>query len=82
MPRYTVVLLPQPEGGYVVHVPGLNDIATCGDTVDDALDMARDLIETALADLVTHGDELPTEHGPAVVASVEVPLPVAIEEPA
>lgn len=40
---YPIVLTPDPSGGYVVRVPGL-DINTEGDTVPECIDMAREAI--------------------------------------
>ena len=45
---YTVVLEPQPEGGFTGHVPALPEIVTEGDTEDEALAMARDAIRLVL----------------------------------
>jgi antitoxin HicB len=42
---YEVVLVPQPEGGFVVSVPDLPDVVTEGETREEALAMARDAIE-------------------------------------
>jgi predicted RNase H-like HicB family nuclease len=35
---------PAEEGGYVVHVPALNGAATQGETLEEAREMAKDLI--------------------------------------
>ncbi|MEX2548069.1 MAG: type II toxin-antitoxin system HicB family antitoxin [Chloroflexota bacterium] len=43
--QYEVVLVPQPEGGFVVSVPDLPDVITEGETREEALEMARDAIE-------------------------------------
>ena len=43
--QYEVVLVPQPEGGFVVSVPDLPDVVTEGETREEALEMARDAIE-------------------------------------
>ncbi len=72
MLRYTVVLLPSPEGGYVVHVPVLYDAVTEGDTFDQCMAMAADLIENTLAVMVERGEDIPVESVPAVVAAVDV----------
>lgn len=41
---YDVVLVPEAEGGFSVIVPGLPSVATQGETVEEALAMARDAI--------------------------------------
>jgi antitoxin HicB len=43
--EYDVVLIPEAEGGFSVFVPDLPSVATQGETVEEALDMARDAIE-------------------------------------
>jgi predicted RNA binding protein YcfA (HicA-like mRNA interferase family)/predicted RNase H-like HicB family nuclease len=57
---YTVVLIPEPDGGYVVHVPALG-CHTQGDDLKEALWMARDAIEGCLAVLEEDGDPLPPD---------------------
>lgn len=47
--RYRVILEPEEEGGFNVVVPAFPEIHTCGDNRDDALSMARDAIQLALA---------------------------------
>ena len=59
--RYEVVLVPQPEGGFVVSVPDLPDVVTEGQTREEALDMARDAIEGYLA--VMHERGWPIREG-------------------
>ena len=53
--EYEVVLVPQPEGGFVVSVPDLPDVVTEGETREEALAMARDAIEGYLETLRDHG---------------------------
>ncbi len=56
---YTVILEPEPEGGFRVCVPAFPEIHTQGDDVDDALAMARDAIELSLAVRRAEGSEIP-----------------------
>ena len=42
--RYTVVLERRPDGGYIASIPALEGCLTEGDTIEEALTMARDLI--------------------------------------
>jgi predicted RNase H-like HicB family nuclease len=58
--EYDVVLIPQPEGGFVVSVPELPSLATEGETVEEALAMAKDAIEGYLATMREEGWELPS----------------------
>lgn len=59
--RYTVIFEPAEEGGYVVHVPALNGLATQGETIEEAREMAREAIEGHIESLVAHGDPVPIE---------------------
>lgn len=52
---YAVLLEPQPESGFTVHVPALPEVVTEGDTEEEALAMARDAIELVLAYRKEHG---------------------------
>ena len=58
---YTVLLDPDPDGGYVVTVPAIPGTVTQGDTLDEALTMARDVIELMLDDYREQGLPLPDD---------------------
>jgi hypothetical protein len=49
---YRVILRPEPEGGYTALVPSLPGCITYGEDVEEAV-----------ASLVAHGEEVPTEEG-------------------
>ena len=67
MSHYTVVLKPEPEaGGYSVSVPALPGCVTEGDTMEEALENARDAIRLYLADLTASGEPIPEEHAAPV----------------
>ncbi len=71
--EYTVLLDPDEEsGGYTVTVPALPGIVTQGDTLEAALEMAKDAIALYLEDLVADGEPIPTEHVPPQLARVAV----------
>ena len=58
--RYTLVLTPDPEeGGYIVFVPALPGCITEGDTVEEALANAQDLIRLYIHYLEVHGSACP-----------------------
>jgi antitoxin HicB len=57
--QYEVVLVPQAEGGFVVSVPELPGVVTEGETVAEALAMAKDAIEGYLATMRDRGWALP-----------------------
>ena len=57
---YTVVLFPEPEaGGFSVTVPALAEIATQGETLEEALSNAHEAIALVLADRIERGEEVP-----------------------
>ena len=65
MRRYTVLLLPDLEGnGYTVTVPLLPGCITEGDTIDEALAMAREAVELYLEVLGDEGRPIPEEPVP------------------
>ncbi len=59
--NYRILLRKEPEGGYTVIVPSLPGCVTYGDTIEDAIKMAREAIELYLESLREHGEEIPTE---------------------
>ena len=58
---YTVTLFPQAEGGYTVLVPALPGAITEGDTLEEALAMARDVIDLMLDDYRGNGLPIPED---------------------
>lgn len=72
--RYSVVLAPQPEGGYTVTSPDMLGLVTEGNTREEALAMARDCAEALILTYLDFGDEIPEEGGQAEVATIEVDL--------
>lgn len=71
--RYTIILYPEPEeGGYSVIVPALPGCATQGDTLEEAIAMAKDAIALYIEDLEKHGEAVPEEeeHPQAITISV------------
>ena len=67
--QYDVVLIPQAEGGFVVSVPELPSVVTEGETVTEALAMAKDAIEGYLATMRERGWELPSVRRERVAVS-------------
>lgn len=57
---YTVVYVPDPDGGYVAEVPILG-ITTQGETIDEARAMAQDAIRGFIETLEKAGESIPTE---------------------
>lgn len=76
MARYSVVLnWDATTNAWEVMVPALNGAVTCGDTVDKALEMARDLICINIEDMRAHGEAVPREETPVQLHSIEVTIP-------
>jgi predicted RNase H-like HicB family nuclease len=58
---YTAVVFYSPDSGvYVADIPALG-IATQGDTLDHAYEMAREAVELWLEDAIANGDEIPVD---------------------
>lgn len=58
---YTVVLRKEPEGSYTVLVPALPGCLTCGDTVQEALAMAKEVIPAFVEVLREEGKPVPAD---------------------
>lgn len=57
MRRYTILLTADPEeGGYTVTVPALPGCITEGDTLEEALENAKDAIRLYLEDVIASGE--------------------------
>lgn len=59
--QYRLILTPEPEGGYTVNVPAIRGCVTYGETVEDAIMMAKDAIEGCLAVLQEEGEPIPAD---------------------
>ncbi len=64
--HFTVVLEPQEEGGFTVLVPALPEVVTEGDTREEALEMAREAIDLALAYRRDNGIAIPADSPPEI----------------
>lgn len=73
MRHYTILLHEdQEQGGYWVSVPALPGILTQGDTLEDAIAMAREAIALHIRGMIADGDEIPEDEAntQAIVVSV------------
>ncbi len=61
--RYTVLLEPEADGGFVVSVPALPGCISQGDTREEALANIREAIALYIEDCRDAGDPAPTEAG-------------------
>ncbi len=64
--EFTIVLEPQPEGGFTVSVPALPEVVTEGDTEAEALAAAKEAIGAILEYRKDHGIPLPKDAQPTV----------------
>ncbi|MEI6435598.1 MAG: type II toxin-antitoxin system HicB family antitoxin [Bacteroidota bacterium] len=58
---YRIFLNREPEGGYTVTVPTLPGCVTYGESVDEAISMAKEAIELYIESLVSHNEPVPDE---------------------
>jgi predicted RNase H-like HicB family nuclease len=75
VPRYTVFLDPDPDGIYTVTVPALPGVVTQGDTIEEALAMARDAVQLHLRGLLEDGESIPTEIHPPQLVTLDIAVP-------
>lgn len=66
---YTVLLQPEPEGGYTVTCPALSGLVTYGETLDEARAMASDAVLGYIECLREDGEPVP-ESDPELVSLV------------
>lgn len=60
---YRILLRKEPEGGYTVIVPSLPGCITYGETIEEAIRIAKEAIELYLESLKEHNEPIPTEEG-------------------
>ena len=59
MAKYLVYIEPAEEGGYIAVCPALPGCVTQGESVEDALALAKDAIEGYIQSLKKHGEPVP-----------------------
>lgn len=59
---FRIVLRKEPEGAYTALVPSLPGCITWGETVESALEMAKDAIENYIAVLQEEGEQIPDDN--------------------
>ncbi len=70
MKRQIVVYKDEPSGKIIADVPSLG-ISTYGNTVDQAIDNARDAINLLVESLEARGLEVPPERAPMQVVTLD-----------
>ncbi len=75
---YTIILEPDPSGGFVVHVPALPEVCTQGETESEAIANAREAIALAVEERIAEGESVPADQDPQVrKVSVSFAYPTA-----
>ncbi|GAC1411938.1 MAG: hypothetical protein NVSMB64_22050 [Candidatus Velthaea sp.] len=69
---YAVVLEPEAEGGFSVVIPALPEAHTQGETVEECLANAREVIALVLDVRTERGEEIPPSDVGVLVERVEV----------
>ncbi|MBK5271187.1 MAG: type II toxin-antitoxin system HicB family antitoxin [Bacteroidia bacterium] len=59
---YRIIMRKEPEGAYTAFVPSLPGCITWGETVEHALEMAKDAIEGYIAVLKEEGEPVPDDN--------------------
>lgn len=72
MRTYSIVVDPDPDGGFTVTVPTLPGCITQGETIDECVAHAREAIELYIEDLVAAGEAVPEETEPPRLLKVTV----------
>ncbi len=78
MRHYTILLHPDKEqGGYWVSVPALPGILTQGDSLEEAIAMAREAIALHIRGMIRDGEEIPEDDAGTQAVSIDVDAPAA-----
>jgi len=72
MHTFSVVLDPDPDGGYTVTVPALPGCVTEGETVEECIANAEEAIAIYIEELVAQGRPIPEEQSHPQVIQVTV----------
>jgi predicted RNase H-like HicB family nuclease len=59
--RYKIWIRPETDGTYTVIVPSLPGCLTFGETIEEALEMAKEAIDVYIEGLISRGKEIPIE---------------------
>lgn len=57
---YPAIFSPESDGGYSVEFPDISGCFTCGDTLEDSLDMAADALALMLVHMEDENRQIPT----------------------
>lgn len=74
------VLFYQEKEGYSVFVPNLENISTCGETLENAFEMAEELIASVVLDIIEENKKIPKSADINDVTFENLEKELAIEE--
>ena len=72
MRTYSIVVDPDPEGGFTVTVPSLPGCITQGESIEECVANAQEAIALYIEDLVASGESVPEETAHPQVLHVTV----------
>ncbi|GLU55640.1 type II toxin-antitoxin system HicB family antitoxin [Dyadobacter frigoris] len=58
---YKLRLVPEADGGYTVFVPALPGCITYGESVEEAIEMAKEAVSLYVEDLTERGETVPDD---------------------
>jgi predicted RNase H-like HicB family nuclease len=61
--NFHIMLRKEPEGGYTAVVPSLPGCVTYGETIDEAIVMAREAVLLSIESLIDNNEPIPSEDG-------------------
>ncbi len=71
--RYMIILHPDAEeGGYTVTVPALPGVVTEGESIEEAISMAKEAVALHIEGLIKHGLPVPDEDRNAQAIIIDV----------
>jgi predicted RNase H-like HicB family nuclease len=59
---YKILINKEPEGQYTATVPSLPGCITFGESIEHAIEMAKEAIELYIEELVDRGEEIPDDN--------------------
>ena len=68
---YPAIFTPEPDGSYSIVFPDLKNCFTCGDNLEDGIEMAEDALALVLYGYETDGKEIPAPSVPTDIALSE-----------
>ena len=80
--RYAIVLEPESDGGFSVSIPALPEAHTQGDTLEEAMENAREVALAVVTDRRAHGEPVPASDADAVrLERITVSMPAPPDSP-